>query len=486
MMGTTTIALFLACASFLVYEYVTVPRNVARDLKSLAAVTGNNVAAALVFQDRKMAAEALAAFTVTPNVVWGVVCRSDGDGFASYDRDGRGNFPSGCARRGDEVRTYDDRVELSQTIRFRGEVVGSVTLNADLREISERMWSYGQIVFIVLVLSLGVAYVIARQLQRFVSKPLVDLASVAKQVSRSKTYSVRATKAASDEIGELVDGFNTMLGQIEARDAVLEQKVYDLQREVTERQRAEAELAKQTVELPRSNNDLQQFAYVASHDLQEPLRMVSSYTQLLSKRYKDKLDGDALEFIDFAVDGVKRMQTLIKDLLEYSRVGTRGKEMVPVDATALVNVACRSLSASIKDANANVAVAALPVVMGDETQLAQLFQNLIGNAIKYRKKDVRPVVQVSGWLDQGQCHFSVKDNGIGIAPEHAEKVFVLFQRLHGKSEYEGTGIGLAICKKIVERHGGRIWIESMPGQGTDFRFTLPLASAEKSVAEACL
>ncbi|HEX5417900.1 MAG TPA: PAS domain S-box protein [Chloroflexota bacterium] len=245
-----------------------------------------------------------------------------------------------------------------------------------------------------------------------------------------------------------------------------------------ERKRAEeglrqtaATLAHQAEQLARSNAELQQFAYVASHDLQEPLRMVASYTQLLGRRYKGKLDQDADEFIAFAVDGATRMQVLINDLLAYSRVGTRGKEFVPTDCNALVDRVIADLDAAIAESHAVVTRDELPMVLADSSQLGQLFQNLIGNGIKYHGA-VPPRIHVAARRDRATWVFSVRDNGIGIEPQYFERIFVLFQRLHGKGEYPGTGIGLAICKKIVERHGGRIWLESEPDKGSTFFFTL--------------
>jgi PAS domain S-box-containing protein len=244
-------------------------------------------------------------------------------------------------------------------------------------------------------------------------------------------------------------------------------------RDVTERVRAAEALAQQADELARSNADLEQFAYVASHDLQEPLRMVASYTQLLARRYRDQLDDDAQEFIGYAVDGVTRMQSLISDLLAYSRVGSRDGEVAPVDADALLGrILDRTLAAAIEESGATVTHDPLPTVTGDAVQLGQVLQNLVANALKFRG-DEPPRVHVGAEREGDEWVISVRDNGIGISPEYAQRIFVIFQRLHSRGEYAGTGIGLAICKKIVERHGGRIWVESAPGQGSTFRFTLP-------------
>ncbi|MFP2907713.1 PAS domain-containing protein [Pyxidicoccus sp. 3LFB2] len=241
-----------------------------------------------------------------------------------------------------------------------------------------------------------------------------------------------------------------------------------------ERRRAEESLKQHAQELARSNEELQQFAYVASHDLQEPLRMVASYTQLLGRRYKGKLDADADEFIRYAVDGVTRMQRLIQDLLAWSRVGTRGRQPKPCDAGRALERATANLQASIQETRATVHTGPLPPVLADETQLAQVFQNLIGNALKFHG-DAPPEVEVKGEPRGAEVLFTVKDRGIGIDPQYFDRIFIIFQRLHGKEEYPGTGIGLAICKKIVERHGGRIGLESQQGQGTTFWFTLPAA-----------
>ena len=245
-------------------------------------------------------------------------------------------------------------------------------------------------------------------------------------------------------------------------------------RDVTERQHAQQVLANKIDELARSNAELEQFAYVASHDLQEPLRMVASYTQLLRKRYHGKLDQDADEFIRFAVDGATRMQTLIQDLLSYSRVTTRGQSFRATKAATACDSAMRNLTQAIADSKSAVTIGPLPWVMADDTQLTQVFQNLIGNAIKYRSERI-PAIRVSARSSGSFAEFSVEDNGIGIESQYFDRIFQMFQRLHTVNEHSGTGIGLALCRKIVERHGGRIWVESNPGAGSTFMFTMPLA-----------
>lgn len=245
-------------------------------------------------------------------------------------------------------------------------------------------------------------------------------------------------------------------------------------RDVTPLARAEEALKLANEELARSNAELEQFAYVAAHDLQEPLRMVSSYVQLLAKRYKGQLDADADDFIGYAVDGAQRMQRLINDLLAFSRVGSRGQAQVETSAGAIVEQVREQLRIAIDESGTELVVGDLPTVIADPTQLAQLFQNLIGNAIKFHGPQP-PEVRVEARAAEGEWLFTVADNGIGIQPQYADRIFAVFQRLHSTQEYPGTGIGLAICKRIVERHGGRIWLESELGRGSTFQFTLPLS-----------
>jgi PAS domain S-box-containing protein len=261
-----------------------------------------------------------------------------------------------------------------------------------------------------------------------------------------------------------------MLSPLESAEGIL---VTAAIRDISVRKEAEQHLVKTVGELKRSNDELQQLAYVSSHDLQEPLRMVASYTQLLAKRYKGRLDSEADEFITFAVDGCKRMQGLIQDLLAYSRAGTNGKELCEVSGEDALRGALTNLRITLEQSGAVVTHDSLPALMTDETQLTQVFQNLVGNAIKYRGAEV-PRVHVSATKNgDSEWIFSVRDNGLGIAPQYFERIFILFQRLHGRNEFEGTGIGLAICKKVVERLGGRIWVESQPGKGSTFHFALP-------------
>lgn len=243
-------------------------------------------------------------------------------------------------------------------------------------------------------------------------------------------------------------------------------------RDISQRKLAEDRLNRTIKKLEESNRELEQFAYVASHDLQEPLRMVSNYTQLLAKRYQSKLDETGREFINFAVNGAMRMQSLIKDLLAYSRVTTKARPFEPTDCNEVLNIVLMDLKVAIEESRAVVTSGPLPKIMADPTQFRQLLQNLLSNSLKFRTEKA-PEINISVESRESEWLFKITDNGIGIDPQYYERIFMLFQRLHDSGTYPGTGIGLAICKKIVERHGGRMYVESEPGNGTAFYFTIP-------------
>ena len=297
-----------------------------------------------------------------------------------------------------------------------------------------------------------------------------------------KPATVEFLESISPLIGEAIQRFHSeeelakyrghLEELVQKRTVELEAANVQLQREIMERKIADENLRSTAAELVRSNRDLEQFAYVASHDLQEPLRAVSGYIQLLQQRYTDKLDEKALQYIAGAVDGAARMQRLITDLLAFSRVGTRERVVESADLSAALASAMENLKVSIQEAHARITSDPLPRLQVDSTQIEQLFQNLISNAVKFRSKRA-PEIHIGASHRPGEWIFSVRDNGIGISPQYAERIFMIFQRLHTRRKYPGTGIGLAICKKIVERHGGKIWVDPSPEKGSIFHFTIP-------------
>lgn len=323
----------------------------------------------------------------------------------------------------------------------------------------------------VIVFSAGLilfGIIIALFISRLISKPLEKLTRGAEIIGKGNLDHKIAINR-RDEIGDLSTAFNEMTENLKevttSRD--------ELEEEIIRRKKIEKKLKRTLKELARSNRELEQFAYVASHDLQEPLRMISSFTQLLEERYGNKLDEDAREFVEYIVDGANRMQQLIQDLLVYSRVTTRGKEFTETDANSALGEARANLNKAIEDSNAVVRNDELPTVMADRMQLVRLFQNLIKNAIEF-SGDSAPNIYISAREKGNEWIFSVKDNGIGIEPEYREKIFKIFQQLRDVDKIHGTGIGLSICRRIVERHGGKIWVESEPGEGSTFYFTIPV------------
>ncbi|WP_192257431.1 sensor histidine kinase [Mesorhizobium silamurunense] len=305
-------------------------------------------------------------------------------------------------------------------------------------------------------------------LARTITHPIRLIEAGARRVARGER-AVTLPESSNDEIGRLARAFNAMTAALANREGELRAHAATLEQRVAEKTR---ELDLRASELARSNVELERFAYVASHDLQEPLRMVASYTQLLGRRYKGRLDADADEFIHFAVDGAARMQALINDLLAYSRVSTQANAFEAIDCNVVVERALANLHAAQVENRAIIRKPELPTIVADNFQMVQLFQNLIGNAIKFRRDQI-PEVDIAARREGQEWVFSVSDNGIGIDPKYIDRLFAIFKRLHTRAEYPGTGIGLAICKKVVERHGGRIWVESELDRGSAFFFTLP-------------
>ena len=320
-------------------------------------------------------------------------------------------------------------------------------------------------VLIAIVAAVAVAAVLSALVVRTaVTRPLTALAASCRKITQGDFGETIVPQGPKD--------VRAMASDVED----MRQRIID---ELDSSRSARAQLADQALELQRSNAELEQFAYVASHDLQEPLRKVTAFCQLIEKRYGDKLDERGIEYIDFAVDGAKRMQILINDLLTFSRVGRHNPTRVEVDLGATLDDAIRNLDTAIAESGAEIVRQGqpLPRIMGDPTLLAMVWQNLIGNAVKFRRDGIAPRVVIdceqSSNEPDGVWTLTVTDNGIGIPEEFADKVFVIFQRLHGRDVYTGTGIGLALCKKIVEHHGGSIWIDNSFTDGTRFRFTIP-------------
>jgi signal transduction histidine kinase len=342
------------------------------------------------------------------------------------------------------------RVAFDSSHPDRFLAVAAVLSNEELLAQTRSLRDWTALISSLMILA-GVAFAVF--LSRLIVRPLHAVTAAATSIAAgNRDIDLSATAARDDETGELARAMTLMVQEIAER---------------------EQKLTAQTEELTRSNQELAQFAYVASHDLQEPLRMVGSYLELLSRRYEGKLDDEAQEFIGFAVDGATRMKRLINDLLGYSRAGNSPLKLENVDVKDLLDTVLAQLALQIGETKAEVSVGAMPKLRADPIQLARVFQNLVENALKYRAADRLPVVKVTAQRVESGWRFSVADNGIGIDPQFKDKIFEIFKRLHGRDRYAGTGIGLAVTKLVVERHGGRIWVEPAPGGGSIFTFTIP-------------
>ncbi len=463
-------ALLLACVAFAGYEWITFRHTMPQQQDTLAEIVGANCAAAVVFDDAKSAERTLSALQAEPHIVAACLYLPDGQPFATYARrDIRRWRPSALVA--DGAKFGGDRLYVTRPVIHDNERIGTMYLESDLRQMYDRLQRYASIVAAVLLVALLLAWVLSAPLSRVVSDPILHLVETSQAVSARHDYSLRAKPHGNDELGRLIAAFNEMLGQIEKGDA-------SLKAEIAERKAAEERLKLFADRLETSNRELQDFAYVASHDLQEPLRKIQAFGDRLKSKFGEVLGETGHDYLTRMGDAASRMQTLITDLLSFSRVTTKAQPFVPVDLNEIALGVLSDLEVRIEQTNGRVEVESLPTIDADALQMRQLFQNLIGNALKFQKNSQPPVIHVTGTMHNGstppRLELVFRDNGIGFDQKYAEKIFVIFQRLHGRGEYEGTGIGLAICKKIVERHGGRIEATSTPGEGATFSITLPV------------
>ena len=411
-----------------------------------------------------------------------------------YDRTGRvvAQYPAKEASKtsipkpkSDEALFVDHGyLEVFQSVKFEEEFVGTIFLRIRTDEVQAANWRTLQVTVVGFAAGIMIAMVLSFLLQSVLTRPLLQLSNAMQAVTHDRDYAVRVAKPGADEVGILCDGFNAMLTEIQERDAEL--RIHRLQLEETVERRTWM-LKARTEELTRSNTELEQFAYISSHDLQEPLRKIQAFGDMLTNQYRDVLGDEGRDYLQRMQGAAKRMQGLINELLNYSRITTKAQPFVQVDLNDVVRHVLIDLETRIQETGGRVELEPLPTLAGDPTQMRQLLQNLIGNSLKYHRADVPPVVKVqSRLLPLGDrafpsqeppiqfCEITVEDNGIGFEQKYVDRIFAPFERLHGRGEYEGTGMGLAICRKIVERHGGTITARSISHQGSTFIVTVPL------------
>jgi signal transduction histidine kinase len=509
MMVICIFSLITAGATFMAWNLRMYRQATADNLMITASIITNQMKAAVAFNDTKDAEKTLASLVAQPAIVAADVHTKDGKHFVAYNRDPKQPDAGKDLKAIDSGYAFmDGGIIVSQPIVLDGDRIGTVTILSDISQIQRMLKNSTQIVCgIILVVSV-LGYFVALKMQGFISHPILSLADTAMSVSKDKDYSKRAERVSNDETGILIDAFNEMLNQVQGSQAELLEAKMHLEDKVQERtlalttevqSRKEAQmrlvgmnkdLAKAIEKLEQSNQQLQEFAYVASHDLREPLRKISSFGRLLQDSLQEKLTADDKENFEFMIDGAQRMQQMIEALLIYSRVTTHGAEFGPVDLNLIVEqLRTLELAAKLEEVPGSTIETPepLPVVFGDPIQMRQLLQNLIVNGMKYQPKGAVPKIIVTATkTDDSMFRIDVTDNGIGIKEEYYNTIFTMFRRLHSRSEYEGTGIGLAVCKRIVERHNGKISLHSVVGKGTTFWFTVPASECPVTEVKAAV
>lgn len=459
---TSFIAVLICCVLFVFNDIKTFNKSMVENKNSIAEIVGVNAIAPLLFNDKEAATQILANLKSNPSILNAAIFDKDGLKFAQYDLNRVPYlFPPPNDEEFEEADFIDQKFTVGYRIVQNGEFLGTVMLRSKVIAFNEILINYVKVAGSVLLGALLVAFIFSAFFQQQITQRIQFLVNKTKEITSTGNYSNRVFLGGTDEIGTLSKEFNNMLDQIQKMQNSLKEANADLEERVKER----------TAKLERSNQELEQFAYVASHDLQEPLRTISNFVELLEKKYPKNGDDDSYRYFQFILKATSRMQNLIKDLLEISRVG-RNVQFTQVDCNKVILDLMAEMEISIKENNAAIHFSDLPVLIASEIELKRVFQNLISNALKFKNKETAPSITIRAQENENEFIFMVEDNGIGIKAEHTNKIFNIFQRLHSHTEYPGTGIGLATCKKIVHLHNGRLWVESTFGVGTTFYFTI--------------
>lgn len=501
---TTVVALLLAGTAFVAYELASFRSAMTRELASTADILGANSTAALAFNDPKAAEMTLHGLQATPRIVSAAIYTKEGNLFATYHREDSQAEMIPLRPQVDSSTLEGMRLALFRPIILDHELIGTIWLQSDLQEVSRRLMLYAIVTIIVLLAAFIVALFVSSRLQGVISEPIQHLVQTAKAVSETQDYSIRAQGSGHDELGLLTDGFNEMLTQIQERDMALQdahdtleervkRRTTELEREIAERRRAEdalacriEELAQLNVllqerehELALKNRELETFGYTVSHDLKTPLRGMDGYAQAIQEDCADRLDETGRHYLMMIQKAARRMGALIDGLFSYSRIERRTMRWEVLDLQQLVDDLVVERQAAIRARDVRVEVIlAFREIAGEREGLQQALANLLDNALKFTGKVNHPSITIRGETSPDEWVLSVADNGVGFDPKYKEKVFAIFQRLHPQEEYEGTGIGLAIVRKVAERHGGRAWAESEPGKGASFYLAIPNREGE--------
>ena len=459
---TSFIAVLICCVLFVYNDIKTYNKSMIENKNSIAEIVGVNSISPILFNDKETASQILMNLKNNPSILNAAIFDKDGIKFAQYDMNRIPFlFPPPDNEADEDVDFIDQKYMVVYRIVQNGEFIGTVMIRSKIVGFDEILINYMKVAGSVLLGALLVAFVVSSFFQKQITQRIQSLMNKTKEITSTGNYSNRVYLGGMDEIGVLSKEFNNMLDQIQKMQNSLREANSDLEERVKER----------TAKLERSNQELEQFAYVASHDLQEPLRTISNFVTLLEKKYPKNGDDDNYRYFQFILKATARMQNLIKDLLEISRVG-RNVHFAPVDCNKIMLDLMAEMEVSIKENNAGIHFSDLPVLIASEIELKRIFQNLISNALKFKKAQTAPNIIIRSQENESEFIFMVEDNGIGIKEEYTNKIFNIFQRLHSASEYPGTGIGLATCKKIAALHNGRIWVESAYNVGTTFYFSI--------------
>lgn len=459
---TAFVAVFICCVLFVFNDIKSFNKSLVSNKYSIAEIVGVNAVSPLLFKDKDAASQILQNLKSNASILNAAIFDKEGNKFAQYNRHATPFlFPPPGNEKFNETSFMGQKFLVNYRIMQEDEFIGTVMIRSELTAIDQILTNYLKVAAGVLIGALLIAFIISTFFQQIITSRLQLLVNKTKEISATGNYTNRLFDSGSDELGILSKEFNNMLDQIQKMQNSLKEANTELEKRVKER----------TAKLERSNQELEQFAYVASHDLQEPLRTISNFVGLLEKKYTENTQSDQYRYFQFILKATSKMQNLIRDLLELSRVG-RNVLYGPVDCNKVVLDVMAEMEASIKENNADIHFSNLPLLIASEIELKRVFQNLLSNALKFKKKDVTPEIVIRAMEGAEEYTFSVEDNGIGIGEEYSNKIFNIFQRLHSTTEYPGTGIGLATCKKIAALHNGRIWVESRLGVGTTFYFTI--------------
>jgi signal transduction histidine kinase len=468
-------ALLLACTAFAAYELADFRTTMVNSLSIQAQIIGANSASALLFNDAESAQNTLSALTASPNIISASIYVPSNEIFAVWTRNAGEQPPPFTGLAAGQTQTYSfrgDELVLARAIDFQGQRIGSVRIRSDLREVSDRLARYTGIVAAVLAVSLFAAFVFSSIFQKATARPIAQLAETARIVSRDKKYSVRApTTTNADEIAMLIEAFNEMLGQIQERDTALQ----------AARDELELRVVRRTAQLEAVNRELESFTYSVAHDLRAPLRHIQGFADALIEECSGQIDEVAKGYLTRIIESTRRMDQLINDLLGLAQVGRQEVRVQPTKLNPLVEDVVRDLNHETNRRNIQWRIGELPAVECDPGLIKLVFQNLLSNAVKYTRPRDPAVIEAGQTMIDGERVIFVRDNGVGFNMKYAHKLFGVFERLHRREDFEGTGVGLATVQRIIHKHGGRIWAEAAVDQGATFFLALPPAGQSRQL-----